>query len=225
MSATTLEQDAVVLKHQLEADLAAAHSHTDTNLTPDGLAKKRNELARAARDRAAVALDALRTQMSVEADASSAHAAKVRPKLPDGSVLQRKWDQARMQLEAGIPLQRVVSSADADTLAAIKEWAPTWLAAEAQAGKPSGLLATNHDATAVLAQLDNSIDERLLTIGDANTQSAIRSDRAARVAKAGFEQHAAHVSRRVAGTPANPLESAVAAVLAGQAANAGLPSE
>ena len=120
--------------------------------------------------------------------------------MDDPATLQRKWDQARMRLDTGMSLRQIVATADADTLAAIKEWAPTWIDVQAQARQPSSPQGVGPGTARTLEQLINSIDERLLVIGDDGTREAIEADREARSAVAVFEQHAAHIGRLVAGT-------------------------
>jgi hypothetical protein len=110
-------------------------------------------------------------------------------------------------------------------VSSVREYAPTWFEIQHQAHQPSGVLATSIDTDQLVEQLGNSIDTRLVEIGDADTREAIQADWEARAAVAEFEQHSAQVSRLVAGTTSNPLEAAVAAHLAGQAAGAGLDAE
>lgn len=225
MSTKTIENEAAALKQTLQVDLSEAYRHDNPNLTPEGLAQKRSELAKAAQQRGGVVLAALRARMTAEATAVSERAAKVRPRVDDPATIQRKWDQARMRLDAGMSLRQVVATADADTLAAITEWAPTWLDVQAHLSQPSGVEGAKPDTARTLAQLHNSIDERLLVIGDDGTRSAIEADREARSAAAVFEQHATHVGRLVAGTASDPMAAAVAALYEGQAVGAGLPAD
>ncbi|MBO0920364.1 hypothetical protein J1G42_05940 [Cellulomonas sp. zg-ZUI222] len=224
MTAKTIATEAATLKRQLQADISAAQTHRDPNLSPEGLSAKRAELTKSARERHAAALSSLRTRMEAEASTTAEQAEKVRPQA-DADTLARKWGQVRMRLDAAIPLQRIVAKADAETLAAIREYAPTWFEVQHEKRQPSGLTRTDADVSAAMRQLTNSIDARLIEIGDATTAEAIKADREARAAVAEFDNHAAYVDGVTSGRGADALGLAVAAAMQSQAATAGLDAE
>jgi len=217
-------KDAAALSRKLSAELAAAGGHTDPNLSAEGLTAKRAELARTARQRADAALGTLRSQLTSDSKALGEFAEQRRPRV-DADTMSRKWEQVRMRLDAGIPVQRIVAKADAETLAAIREYGDAWFETQHQSHQPSGVMGSEADTTASMEQLNNSIDARLIEVGDDHTKWAVEADREARSAVAVFEQHAAHIGRLVAGTASSSLESSVAAHFAGQAAGAALAAE
>ncbi len=224
MTTKTIANEAATLKRQLQADMSAAQSHRDPNLSPEGLSAKRAELAKAARERHAGTLAALRTRMEAEARTAAERAEKARPQA-DAATLARKWEQVRMRLDAAIPLQRIVAKADAETLAAIREYAPTWFDVQHAKGQPTGLDYNAADVSTALHQLGNSIDARLIEIGDEATAEAIKADREARAAVAEFAQHVAYMDGVMSGRGGDALGSAVAAAIQGRAATAGLATE
>jgi len=224
MTARTIAAEAATLKQQLQSDMSAAHTYRDPNLSPEGLSAKRAELAKAARERHATALASLRTRMDAEARAAADRAERSRPQA-DADTLARKWEQVRMRLGAAIPLQRIVAKADAETLAAIREYAPTWFEVQHEKRQPSGLTRNDADVSVSMRQLTNTIDARLIEIGDAATAEAIKADREARAAVAEFDNHAAYVDGVTSGRGGDALGSAVAAAMQSQAATAGLDGE
>lgn len=224
MTARTIAAEAATLKQQLQSDMSAAQTYRDPNLSPEGLSSKRAELAKAARERHATALASLRTRMDAEARAAADRAERSRPQA-DADTLARKWEQVRMRLDAAIPLQRIVAKADAETLAAIWEYAPTWFEVQHEKRQPSGLTRNDADVSVAMRQLTNTIDARLIEIGDAATAEAIKADREARAAVAEFDSHAAYVDGVTSGRGGDALGSAVAAAMQSQAATAGLDGE
>jgi hypothetical protein len=170
----------------------------------------------------------LRTLIDGEADAAAQHLEKARPQVgndPQSLLrLQQRWDQVRMRLDSGASLQRVIASADADTLTAIREWAPTWLAAQADSARPAGMEGLEFDDPDV-APIMRSLDERLAEVSGNGFSTVNQRAKEA----AGDAAYAASVAPRLEGqlqginVGSDGLTAAVEAHYAAANATAGLP--
>jgi len=203
------------LAQALHSDLTAAASYTHPDLSPQGVDAKRQELQAAVRAKHAATLDTLRATVAANTAAIAAITSKVRPSLANDVAgmtrAQIKWDQVRARLEAGTAIGKIIADGDAETLVAVAEWGPSWLLAQAEAATPAGLAAIDHPPANPAPAVRNAIDERLMTIGDADTQWAIQADREARQLAAWFDQSAGHIERLATGAHSDPLHAAVAA--------------
>lgn len=125
---------AAQLARALQDALGRAHSYTDPNLSQSGLEAKRRELATEFRQAATNDMNALREETKSSREYLASIAVAVRPKIEnDPAALiraQQKWEQARMQLEAGVPIVELLRKSDVETTIAVEEFAPSWIAAK-----------------------------------------------------------------------------------------------
>lgn len=155
------------LHRDLKEALSEATNFHDPHLNADGLAAKRQELKDRARETYAAKIEGLREQLERDTSVLQAEADRAGPSLGDDPAslmrAQMKWDQTRMKLEAGIPLRRVIDDAQADALLALREWAPTWLAAQQHQSADHSLMgamaATGPDVDGIIAAIDGRLSQ------------------------------------------------------------------
>lgn len=215
------------LHRELKEALSEAANFHDPLLNADGLSAKRQELKDRARESFGAKIESLRSDLKRDAGVLQTEAERARPALgEDPSSLMRaqmKWDQARMKLEAGIPLRRVIDEAGPDELLALREWAPTWLAVQhhqtADRSIGSALADTGPDVDGIAAAIDSRLSE--VAGGDFGTVLSWARGAAAESAYAGPMLE--HFDGLLNGTPAgqNPLGAAIAARMAAGESNGG----
>lgn len=132
----------LALRNQLDADLRAAQAYTNPDLSYEGLTRRRQELAQAARSKAAPLIERERSILDADLATVARWAGQHRPRLgEDAAAVQRagiRWEGIKAKLGAGIPLAQVLASADLEALVALEAWGPDWLeAAHRQAEDPS----------------------------------------------------------------------------------------
>ncbi len=132
----------VALRNQLDADLQAAQAYTNRDLSSEGLARKRQEMAQAARSKAAPLIERERAILDADLATVARWAGQHRPRMgEDAAAVQRagiRWEGIKAKLAAGIPLTQVLASADIEALLALETWGPDWLeVAHRQAEDPS----------------------------------------------------------------------------------------
>jgi hypothetical protein len=150
------------LQKSLTSELQKARAYTDADLSPDGLAKKRQELERAARERLQTELAIVRGQADQDLATMRAFADEDRPKSAASELRQQRlWDRTRMLLESGRSLPQLIAETDdVETLLAIREEAPIWLRAQSQPG------AMGERSEPDVAGLVRSVDHRLAETAD-----------------------------------------------------------
>lgn len=205
------------LQRALDDSLGKAAGYQDPGLNNDGLAAKRQELAKAARAAAGPPLAALRTEVASAAQTSADKAAATLPKAgtnADATArLTVKWAQVAMRLDAGMPLAQVLASADAETAHAIREFAPSWVEAhsfKAGAGRGGSRPQEAPDHTG----LRRAIDERLAGLSGKGAVSALAESRAAAGEAAYFRVHGERLDSLIAGT--TPSSTMLGAAIAAE---------
>jgi hypothetical protein len=146
-----------------------AQSHTDEHLNYDGLQAKRAELVKRAATAHRGKLDQLISNMDSESSVLKSRAQKAIP-AAEGST-RDSWERVRMLLDAGQSLQQIIAKADAGSLHAIREWAPTYLDAKSK-GAQTDLGPLERSITqrwAEVASDPEPISEFLATAGDVAT--------------------------------------------------------
>lgn len=199
----------------LMRELDAARSYTDPDLSPEGLGKRRQEMADAARQKAAKALEALQVDQRQAADRIRRWAGDKRPGIGDDPVQVTKvsmaWDRARAMLDAGRSIPEVLANAtDPALVLAVREFAGDWLAAQprqADTGRP--------DTTG----LTRTADARLAELHGGDTAAALRMLHDLEVAEAGWQARGSSVDQL--GDPSARLSAALGAHYAEQIAGAG----
>jgi hypothetical protein len=188
-----------------------AHSYKNDHLTAEGLQAKRAQLIQQAGAAHRGKVDQLRASMKTESDQLRAHALQSIPKA-EGST-RDSWERVRMLLDAGQSLPQVIAKADAGSLHAIREWAPTYLDAKTNGARTD------------LAPFERSLTERWAEISPNPEPIREFLDSASDVAT--FEHMASSLSDRIEGrAPAfGSLTDAFAAQFAGQSAKFNLTTE
>lgn len=201
------------LRRHTNAQRDAAHLQ-DPDLSLPALERRRADLA--AQARATFAAEV--AQVRRDADAlTHRHARQLdRVPAPQGST-RDAWERVRMLLDAGRSLPEVIATADADTLLAIREWAPTYLETLA----PAPLPGTPRQPVDV-APLERSVRERWAQLkGDKDLTAALAEE----PALAGLQVRLKHAEAVAGGNDhAAGLAGAVEAQLAEQTAARTLPA-
>lgn len=139
-SAQEAPRKASALANALRDRLSAAALFTDPNLSDEGLANKRRELADAVRAEAESLLAQYRHEAAAAREYLQAQA-KENTRIPDDAAAliraEQRWRQVERVLEAGGDLHAEIRNADAVTVTAILEHAPSYLAAKHY--RPPGL--------------------------------------------------------------------------------------
>lgn len=223
----TGRESLATLHRQMAADFQEARAFTHPDYNPEGIQRQREQRVERVRARYGPQLDALEAQVRRDAGVVSRYAEAHRPRLADDAVaLQRaqiKWDQVRMQLEAGRSLPQVLADADEATCLAIGEWGPVWMRAEhARTRRGVSELGDEGPDTTGLA---NTIDARLAEVATGDAQFAVSAGRETAQALAGFDlamQHSQAYAQDDRSGQANALHAAIASHYAGAEAVAGL---
>ncbi|WP_087874116.1 hypothetical protein [Arthrobacter globiformis] len=118
-------QELQILTRDYRNAVQEAQLHTDDHLTPEGLQAKRAKLVQQAAANHQGKLAKLRSNFKIEADWLESRAQRAIPK-PEGST-RDSWERVKMLLDSGQSLQTVIAKADAGSLHAVREWAPTYL--------------------------------------------------------------------------------------------------
>lgn len=157
------------------------------HLAPDTVtemsAPKRRELDKTVREQAARLLADQQERVASQLKDIRNAAEKERPRIGDdpASLIrsEQKWKQTERQLDAGIPLPRVIANADLDTVLAIEEWAPARLAAEHEGTPQAGGLAAMFDEADPKAALADHVANRLTQIAAPSVADTLRTARIA----------------------------------------------
>jgi hypothetical protein len=221
--------DLLTMHRNMDAalDKARAYQDPDEGLNANGLQARREELAAAVRASVAPALAQLRAQVTAAAETLATQAAAGLPKEGDdpASIMrtQRAWDQARMQLDAGMSMRDIIERADAPTSFAIREWAPAYLDTQRHQAKASnGLMmptpAPDH------GPLMRTIDTRLAELTGPDTVAALAASHNAIGVAAYVEPGAKYLDSVITGghSGQTALGSALESDFAEQEARAGL---
>lgn len=208
------------LNRDLNAALAAAQSHNDPHLTPDGLTAKRATLAKNARDAAGAKLANLKTSFDAAVDGAKSAAARAIPKA-EGST-RDGWERVKMILDAGISLPQVVAKATPEQLHALAEWGPSWIAAQSAAARSTGLGAREWQAPDA-SLLHRSIQGRWAEVLGDTAAETIAEAMSADVVAAGIQQTATHLATKASGgTTVDPITASLNAHYSQQGAMLGL---
>ncbi len=197
-----------ILTRDYRNAMRAAQLHTDEHLSPEGLQAKRAELTKRAATNHQNRLEALRSKMKIESDYLESRAERAIPK-GEGST-RDSWERVKMLLDAGQSLPQIIAKADAGSLHAIQEWAPTYLDA------------TTKGATTDIRPFERSISQRWAEI--VPDGEPIRNHLAAASDIAQFQHMANSLADSFEGRAPTfgSLQDAFAARYAGQMATADL---
>ncbi|BAS10401.1 hypothetical protein AHiyo4_38230 [Arthrobacter sp. Hiyo4] len=121
------------LKRSFEIATSEAKTYANPDLSPEGLAKKRDELAAKAVAEHKAKLEDLTRSFNRDAAVAKEAGLKEIPAAPADT--SQAWGRAKMLLDAGQSLQHLVANADPAMLHALTEWGPTYLEAEAYKGE------------------------------------------------------------------------------------------
>lgn len=205
-TAQTLTADLNTARRAYTTAAQDARAHQDPDLTPEALNRQRQDREAAARTAYAQALRPVREDYDRAAHLNAKALAKV--PAPTGST-RDAWERVTMRLNAGATLDAVISTADVLTLQAVREWAPTYLAANG--GDPA--------AAPVLGErLERATLARYAALTDDADMAAALAEAPALAGLAVTLEDAEAEAQGVPG--AGGLDGAVAAALAAQAAGA-----
>ncbi len=125
------KDEAVQITRAMNDAISQALTFKDPDLTDVGLAKKREELVKQFREAGAADLRKLQAEIDYSRDYLARTLQENTASPTDAYTIARttqKWQQVEMRLNAGQNMHRIIAEADADTLAAIRDYAPAWLA-------------------------------------------------------------------------------------------------
>lgn len=122
----TITADLTTARRAYYAAVENARAYQDPDLTSEALTRQRQDREAAARTAYAQALRPIRDDYERQARLNAKALAKV--PAPTGSTAD-VWRRVEMRLGAGATLDQIVATADVPTLQAVREWAPTYLAA------------------------------------------------------------------------------------------------
>jgi len=213
------------LRAEASTAIREVATHKDHDLTAEGLEKRRVELRSQARAKFEPRIDQLQAQIRSDAETAEQWLERSRPQLGDdaGQLIraQIKWDQVRTQLDAGATLRQVIASADADTLLAIREWAPSHLSSEARKVHPKGLAAGEFEAPEKLVgDTLAAVDGRLAEVAGGDFSQAMKIAKSAREEAAYSAPLLQHANAELAGSPTDPVRAAIDAHYGAQFATA-----
>jgi hypothetical protein len=214
------------LQKRYTADRQAARSHTDPDLSGEGLGRKRQELEQAARQRLEQDVQALRSEAERDLATVRAFAQEDRPKSAASELRQQRlWDRTRLLLESGRTLPQLIKETDdVDTLLAIREEAGVWLRAQSRPVPGAMGQRTEPDLDALL----RSVDQRLAQVADGLGGVAVAWGLEADALEAGLKPTLGYLGQEAAGASYQGagLTAAIQARLAEQEAQRGYePSE
>lgn len=214
------------LGKQLRVDLAEARKIPNAeDYSADGLERLIAQRQATVRRKLGEQVAQLKAQIDGDVDMVRRQADATRPKLGnDALALQRaqmKWDQVRMRLEAGMSIQQVLSTADADTALALREWGPAWIEVQAFGARSDldGYLPYQAPDTTALMR---SIDARLAEISGTGAAETLTALRDAEVVQAGASPVLAYLEQVANGsdTDGGGLTAAIESSLATREATA-----
>lgn len=223
----TARERLLQLRREADAELKTAASFKDDPnhpaFTPEGLQKHRDGLRAKVRAKYEPKVAELQSQIKADAKAAEEWFESNQPKLGDdpGKLMraQSKWDQARGMLDAGASIREVIASADAETLVAIREWAPNYLTTQARKEHPAGLMAGEFKAPREL--IENTLkltDERLASVHEGDFGQAYKTATTARAESAHATPLLQHLTASLNGTPTDGLRASLDAHYGAQAA-------
>ena len=187
-----------------QEDAHDAHAHQDPDLAQDALDRHRQDREAVVRTPYAQALRPIREDYDRAARLNAKALAKF--PTPTGSTAD-VWRRVEMRLGAGATLDQIVATADAPTLQAVREWAPTYLAVNG--GDPAA-------APALGDRLERATLARYAAITEDTDMAAALAEAPA---LAGLTVTLDDAEAEAQGIPgAGGLNGAVAAALAVQAA-------
>lgn len=201
--------------------LKHAQSFTDPLLSPEGIAKRRQELAANATADHKSKLESLSNKFGAEvAEAKRRAESEIPAPQADTSVA---WSMAQMLLNAGQTLHQIIATADPALLHAVTQWGPTYLKAQALEGRNDPWSSAEVEP----APLQNSIRQRWAQILGDSAGERIEKGIEAESAAAEFSVSAEHFGNQLDGvrTGMDDLVVAVQASLAGKAVASGLQKE
>jgi hypothetical protein len=209
-------QDYITKLTNLQRNFNEAIREKNPDLSPEGQQKAHDRIRAGYK----ADLERLSREFRAEAEQTIKTGREAVPAAP--SDTRQDWEKAKMLLEAGMQLRRVVAQADPAMLHAIKEWGPTYLQAESLKGKSDPWASdTPVDAT----QLERSIRNRWAEVLDGFAPGRIARAGEAEAVAAQFNIAAEHFGQKLDGIRGqDDLSVAIAAQLAGQSARAALPA-
>lgn len=209
------------LKRSYSIATTEANSYTNPDLSAEGLAKKRAELAEKATNEYKGKLEALTSSFKRDAAMAKEAGLKAIPAAPGDTA--NVWARAKMLLDAGQSLQYIVAHADPAMLHALAEWGPTYLEAEAYKGRSDDWADVSVDA----GPLQRSIQQRWGQVLGGNAPDRLAKAKEAEVAEAQFLPTAEHFASKLDGvaTAADDWTAAIESKLAGQRAAADLSTD
>ncbi|RBY94087.1 hypothetical protein DQ244_01625 [Blastococcus sp. TBT05-19] len=213
------------LQMELTREITAARAFTDPDLSPEGLGKRREQLAETARKRADQELTALTAEMRQHIGRVREWAESRRPRVVDDPVQLQKmslaWDRARAMLDNGRSIRQVLAeSSDPAMVLAVREWGPDYL--RANEPRDSGLAGYAQRPEPVdYSGLIRSADERLGELLRGEVATAVAALRELDVMEAGWQSRSANVGQQIVGGAHDPLQAAIEAHYAEQMAGAG----
>ncbi|MCV7669412.1 hypothetical protein ACIQO5_09375 [Micrococcus luteus] len=203
-TAQTITANLTAARRAYYAAVENARAYQDPDLTPEALTRQRQDREAAARTAYAHALRPIREDYERQARLNAKALAKV--PAPTGSTAD-VWRRVEMRLGAGATLDQIVATADAPTLQAVREWAPTYLAVNG--GDPAA-------APALGDRLERATLARYAAITEDTDMAAALAEAPA---LAGLTVTLDDAEAEAQGIPgAGGLNGAVAAALAVQAA-------
>lgn len=217
-----LKQRISRVNRDLQTAVANARGFQDPDLSPQGLANRREQLMEQARSKAAAELKQLGGERQRHEARVRAWAEPKRPKVADDPVQLQKlsmaWDRARAMLDAGRSIPQVLATAtDPLVPLAIREWAPDYLRASTPA--PSGMDGLREEPD--YSGLVRSADDRLAELHGGDVKTATGMLRELEVTNAGWQAQQRAIDTQVAGGPFDGLYAAIETHYAEQSAGAG----
>lgn len=166
----------------LAEKLHAALNHQDRDLTPEGLAKRRLDMASMVRNSFGRKVQEHRTELYYDHRNRAAfdkHRIKLDWNNPaQVAKAQSKWAAVREKLDAGLTIGQIIEHADETTLAAVREFWGDHAEAKQAGSLVSGQTFEPVDTTAVL----RAVDERTAVVKGA--EGSLRTAREATAAEA-----------------------------------------
>lgn len=194
------------------AALQQAANYRDPNLSDEGLAARRRELREQQAAASREVVTSLRNQVRESLANVRFVAGETRPRVAnDPAALirsQQKWDQARTMLESGTAMENILRNADLDTVLAIEEFGPSWIASRTR--KDVGIFRDfDADPTAATGRFRDEIDRRLVHISDPDTAAAITALRVGEAQAQAAAEWLDHTEARIDGREVSDLDVAI----------------
>lgn len=172
----TTKESIFTMGREFGDELHAARSHQDRDLTPEGLDKHRQMLADRTRARYRSRIAEQREAVALAESADARSFDKYRPRIDWNSPAsvakaQAKWESVKTRLDAGIGVSNIVANADADTLAALREYYPAHAEAQAELTGSRTRIPGEPHSQPDLTGFHRGLDERAAEIGGAGAAS------------------------------------------------------